>query len=182
MARLVSIAGGGDLGFEVRLETLYQDIDAPEKRYEPEQWPGLYLRFEKGGPAVMAFRTGKYNIAGATSIEELYEAHRKFVSTVRTLLEKDLKEIDDTCEIRNMVFMDSYDGKVDFNRLIPVLGYEHIEYEPEQFPGMDYRPPDMPGLFKIFSSGKLSLTGVTDPEPVEENFERLKKLICESQP
>lgn len=68
-----------------------------------------------------------------------------------------------------------------FDPLIAALGLDNMEYEPESFPNIDYRPPDYYGLFKISSSGKLWLTGVTDPDGIDNAFERLKQKIRRSQ-
>jgi len=57
---------------------------------------------------------------------------------------------------------------------------ENSEYEPEQFPALDYRPPDTGGLFKIFRTGKITLTGVTDPDVAEEAFESLFDTLDEA--
>ena len=179
MAKLVSVAGGSELGVEVNLLALAEDIEADVKEYEPESYPALYLKFDKGGATVMLFTSGSYNIAGASSITELYETHQRLVETISDLVGVELN-YQDECEIRNLVYVDDYGSPVDFNRIIPVLGIENIEYEPEVFPGLDYRPPDYEGLFKVFSSGKITLTGTTDPKSVDEAFDSFKREIKEA--
>lgn len=177
----MSVAGGGDLGIEIRLEAVYMDIEAEVKRYEPESHPALYLRFEEEGATILAFRTGKYNIAGASSIEELYETHQQFVGAIEDLLDVDLSDIDTECELRNMVYVDDYGDSINYDKLIPVLGQENIQYQPEEFTSLDYRPPEEKGLFKIFASGKISLTGTTEPEKVDRMFRELTEKIDESK-
>lgn len=76
-----------------------------------------------------------------------------------------------------MVYVDELDGPVDLVALAEHLEHEYVTYEPEQFPSLDYRPPDEPGLFKIFSSGKVTLTGTTNPSSVEERFAQLRDKI-----
>jgi len=44
MPRLVSVAGGGDLGIELNLVAVSEDIEAEIKEYEPESYPALYSR------------------------------------------------------------------------------------------------------------------------------------------
>lgn len=177
--RLVSIAGGGDLGVEIDLTAVSQDIDAPVKEYEPETYPALYLRFEEDGATIMAFTSGKYNIAGAESMEELEETHDRFISTIEELMDIELNDARDTLELRNMVYVDELENPVDLGPLVSALGIEYADYEPEQFPAIEYSPPDKDGHFKIFSTGKVTLTGTTQPESVDERFEELEKRVQE---
>jgi len=175
--RLVSIAGGGNLGVEIDLHALSQDIKAPVKEYEPESYPALYLRFEEDSATIMAFTSGKYNIAGAESIKELEETHERFVSTIEEMMSVDLSDARETLEVRNMVYVDELDAPVDLGPLVSALRSEYTEYEPEQFPALEYRPPDKGGLFKIFSTGKVTLTGITNPDSVNERFEQLRESV-----
>jgi transcription initiation factor TFIID TATA-box-binding protein len=85
-------------------------------------------------------------------------------------------------EIRNLAFVEQYtpsDSPLELADLVIPLGIENVEYEPEQFPGIFYRPPESPGLFLIFSSGKLVLTGVRNRETAEKSFEQLREKIDE---
>jgi hypothetical protein len=45
------------------------------------------------------------------------------------------------------------------------LGLDQAEYEPEQHPALIYRPEDPAVVVLVFSSGKLVITGMTDPTP-----------------
>ncbi|WP_262180588.1 hypothetical protein [Haloarcula laminariae] len=178
MPEVVSVVGGDDLGIELNLPSLYADIEAKNKKYEPASYPGLCLQFEEDGATIMVFSSGKYNIAGAESIVELYATHRKFVRQVSNMLEREI-EVKNTCELRNLVYRGDFGSKLRLEALIPFLGIENIEYEPESFPALDYRPPEYEGLFKIFATGKVTLSGVTDPENAEDEFESLYQKLQE---
>lgn len=175
--RLANVVGGGNLGFEIDLTAISESIEPPVIRYEPEIYPGMYLRFVEDGATVMAFASGKYNIAGARSFKELQATNEQFISCIEDLFEEELPDVRESLELRNLVFVEELDQSVDLLALQETLGLEHTEYEPEQFPAIDYRPPDYEGLFKIFSSGKVTLTGVTDQNSVDAAFEKLKKDI-----
>ena len=60
------------------------------------------------------------------------------------------------------------------------LGLEHVEYEPEQFPGLVYRLAKPKMVILLFSSGKLVITGGRKPEDVanavDQLVEELKSL------
>jgi transcription initiation factor TFIID TATA-box-binding protein len=82
-------------------------------------------------------------------------------------------DTDQECDLRNLVYTDDFGSNLRLEELVLLFGMENSEYEPEQFPALDYRPPDTGGLFKIFRTGKITLTGVTDPTEAEHAFESL---------
>lgn len=167
---LVNAVGGGDLQQELDLYALYDDISANELRYDPEYWPGLYLRFNDDSPAIMIFRTGKYNIAGADSINKLNNANQTFLSAVSKL---GINFTDTNFNIRNLVFLEKYERDLNLDPIAVGLGLENTEYEPEQFPGLLYRSPEFVGTFLIFRNGKIILTGVNSSEDSRESFATL---------
>jgi transcription initiation factor TFIID TATA-box-binding protein len=177
---LVSVVGGGNLGRELDLAAVSQDFPAPVLEYEPESYPALYIRFEEDGATVMSFTSGKYNIAGAKSVRELRDTNQQFVSTIEDLLSTELESARDSLEVRNMVFVDELRYEVDLNSIGEILGSENVVYEPEQFPALNYRPENYEGLFKIFRTGKITLTGATDPEEAKTEFEKLKEVFDEN--
>jgi transcription initiation factor TFIID TATA-box-binding protein len=167
---LVNAVGGGDLRVELDLMKLQPDIKGEEVRYDPEQWPGLYIRFESESPAVLLFGTGKYNIAGADSIKQLFAANERILTHLGDL---GIPVDKDTFKIRNLVFLDNYNRELNLNTLSVGLGMERTEYEPEQFPGLLYQDPDINGTFLIFNSGKVILTGAKETKAAESAFERI---------
>jgi len=75
---LVNAVGGGDLGVEVDLEELENNLNIFLTRYEPENYPALYMQFSQDSPKVSLFRTGSYHIAGAASVDEVWETRADF--------------------------------------------------------------------------------------------------------
>lgn len=116
---LVNAVGGGDLSQEIDLKRFYETIDGEEVRYDPEHWPGLYLRFTTESPAVMVFRTGKYNIAGADSLEELFDTNEKFLSRIQEL---GINYEESSFEVRNLVFLEQYDKELNLGAVTVALG------------------------------------------------------------
>lgn len=172
---LVNAVGGGDLGQELPLGEIKDQITGEEVRYDPEYWPGLYIRLVEDSPAIFLFRTGKYNIAGADSVDELLEAKRKIHSILKEL--GHVKDINNSFEIRNLVFVDEYDKNINLETISLELGLEYTEYDPEQFPGVVYSASKFKGTFIIFESGKVVYTGSDDTDDVEDAFESLFELF-----
>ena len=177
MCELVNVVGGGDLNREVRLDQLYNDLTAPTVRYNPESFSALYVKFQDSGPAVMVFSSGKYNIAGAKSVESLKSAS-DFLLNNLSGLGIEINQSDVEVEVRNRVYVDDCGFELDLEILLPDLGFENTEYEPEIFPGIMYRPSSG-GLLIIFRSGKVMVTGLSDPQRSKNTIRRVKTRISE---
>lgn len=53
----------------------------------------------------------------------------------------------------------------------PPSNLEKTEYEPEQFPGLIYRPSNVPCVVLLFATGRVVNTGSSDKEGAEAAFE-----------
>lgn len=173
---LVNAVGGGSLHTELNLGELSESIETPVSRYDPEFHPSLYVKFDEEGATVLIFRTGKYNIAGAESVDELYSTHEMLISRLSNM-GINVHNADKSFELRNLVFMEDLETEFDLAELTIGLGMEHSEYEPEQFPGVQFKPPENQGLFLIFRTGKIILTGVNAEKAAESSFSMLRKRL-----
>lgn len=171
---LVNAVGGGDLGQELNLELLYEIISGEEVRYDPEYWPGLYLRITADSPAILVFGTGKYNIAGANSIQKLFNINKEFLTRIREL---EINSEEPSFEIRNLVFLDQYSRELNLDQVVIALGLENTEYEPKKFPGILFRPSDATGTFLIFRNGKVILTGAKSVDGATDAFMDFFELL-----
>lgn len=75
------------------------------------------------------------------------------------------------------VFIESLDQGINLEILTISLGIESVEYEPEQFPGLIYRPKDYDVTLLVFSSGKVSIGGATDREIAQSAIQDLLEKI-----
>lgn len=172
--KLINIVGGGELDQELQLGNLSKTIEGEEVRYNPEQWMGLYIKYKENHPAILVFSSGKYNIAGAESEEQIRDINDEFISNMSEL---GISIGDSSFDIRNRVYMYEYDREFDLNTLSLGIGMEKTEYEPEQFPGIFYDFPDGEGTFLIFRTGKVILTGVRTNNQATESYKSLHKQI-----
>jgi transcription initiation factor TFIID TATA-box-binding protein len=44
--KVVNMVGSGSLNAEIKLKTLSEEIGQPQARYDPDKYPGMYLRFK----------------------------------------------------------------------------------------------------------------------------------------
>ena len=162
-AEIVNVVGGGDLEIELDLTKLSTIDSKYDIRYEPERFPGLIIKLTEPESTCMLFSSGKYNIAGSSSIEDIEKSNENFVKLITDVLERETSS-SDGLEIRNVVLLSQLSGEIDLEQLAVALGVDNIEYEAEQFPGLIYRKPEAEYILFIFTSGKVILTGTSELE------------------
>jgi len=170
---LVNTVAGGRIDSEVDLQALKEDIPFGTCYIKG---PGLYFKFDKESPTIVLARSGKYFFTGSRSLQEV-ESTRTAV--LNLFLDLGLIETagDQDFSVKNMVFTADLDHSMDLSHLSIVLGLESVEYEPEQFPGLIYRPNKYDCVFLIFASGKVVITGSTNPDTAKIAFDQLLKIV-----
>lgn len=176
MVQIQNIVGTGSLNVEIDVATLSEDIEAEEVTYNPDNYHGLYVRLVNGGPLITLYRTGKYIVTGADSEEELYNTKNGFLSL---LAETGVisEAADDSFNVNNIVCTDDLGYSVDLTQVVVALGLERTEYEPEQFPGVVYRPDGHPCVILLFGSGKMVITGAPTLKDAEEAYTHAREQI-----
>ena len=121
------------------------------------------------------YGSGKFLITGAKSEQELNEVANNVISFIQKYgVNNDIKNIN----INNRVYIDQLDFEVDLEKLIVELNDYDASYEPEQFPGMNFK--DSYGLtYLLFGSGKITITGVKSLDGLEDHVNEFKELIRE---
>ena len=152
--------------------------EQPENvEYEPEQFPGLVYRLDDPKTATLLFRSGKANCTGAKSVENVEKAIQRLIKR----LEKIGIVVNKNPKIKIQNIVSTYDLKtgLNLNDVAAGLGYENVEYEPEQFPGLVYRLDEPRLVVLLFGSGKVVCTGAKNVSDIKEGITiirgRLKK-------
>lgn len=176
MVRVVNIVASGRFGRELDLASLAADIRGKKVEYDPENFPGLQLKLQEKGPLIMIFSSGSYTIMGAKSEDQLPNIHRELI---RKLAELEI-EIDANGSapvVRNLICKGELGRRVDLNALTAYLGFEHVEYEPEQSPFVYFWPKEFDCLITIPSNGEVIITGVTRVEEAESALASLSEEL-----
>ena len=175
---IANVVGSGDLHAELDLEALNEDLSTPYLEYDPSNYHGLYVRLEDSGPLVTVYRSGKYIISGCSSHEELHTTNEEFLAKISELgiIEQGRQT---GFQVQNVVCTASLDEDVNLNALSIELGFESTEYEPEQFPGLIYRPSDLGAVLLVFANGKIVITGARDLGTAESAYEHLRSRVKE---
>lgn len=178
MVKVVNVVASGSLGVELDLEHLTRDVGAPKAEYDPDKYPGMYIRLRGSSPLITLYRTGKYIITGANSEEESISIRGEFLSFLVDLGVIEEPE-DEWFSIQNYVCTAEIGGSQNLSALAIGLGLENTEYEPEQFPGLVYRPPTQECVVLIFANGRVVLTGAKDVQTAEATFDELQRDLSD---
>lgn len=143
--------------------------------YDKEKFPGLVFRIKDPKTAILLFSSGKVVCTGGKTMEDA----RVSVNKVKDLLNEHGLETSDEVDVKVQNIVASYGLKHDLNlnSVAMTLGLERVEYEPEQFPGLVYRPRDCDVVLLLFGSGNMVCTGAKDIPALEEAVNMVKQEL-----
>ncbi|MDR5657742.1 hypothetical protein RH831_11205 [Halodesulfurarchaeum sp. HSR-GB] len=173
--RIVSTMGSGSLGRELDLSAVVEalssefDVDADFHRNSMAT-----IRFEEDGPALTIYRTGSFQIRGTQTREDLFESKDRLLDAFQEI-ELDMEDV--SFRQNNAVYLDDFETTIQLGSLAIHLGLEKVEYEPEQFPGVIYRPPDIGTVMLVFNSGKTIISGTTNKGIAQKSSDHLRHEI-----
>jgi len=179
MVEIVNAVGSGFLNKEFDLSRIAEDLSSVAD-FDPDKYPGLYIRFSEDSPLVTVYRTGKYIATGADSLDELQGFNEKFIDLFCNSGIIERSDVD-WFDVQNLVCVEDLSQNLNLSALSIGLGLEQTEYEPEQFPGLIYRNPDFECVILIFSTGKAVLTGSSDFDEIEAARDHLKGELARLQ-
>ncbi|GAA1315185.1 TATA-box-binding protein [Streptomyces sanglieri] len=170
---IVNVVGSGDFRREFDLQALAADLDLPEAQYNADM-NGLLIRFVQDGALIILYTSGKYILRGGNKRENLHQANEQLLST---LTELGVSYEEPAFDVRNLVCVCDVGREIDLNRLMIEIGLENAEFEPEQFPGLVFHPPEYDCVALVFSSGKIVVTGLKETQEIENLYFELKQRI-----
>ena len=106
----------------------------------------------------------------------MHQVNQRFLSFISDL---GLKFTTPSLEVKNVVSVGELENNLDLNALMIALGLENTEYEPEQFPGLIYRPDSTRCVLLVFASGKVVITGGRTAEEDEKAYLHFEAQVNE---
>lgn len=178
--QVVNVVGSGDLGRELDLGAVLQDItenDSMESADRTSQSITIRLSDETG--TISLFRSGKYTIMGSDSVEGLRQTNETFLEILMDCGIIDEKQCH-SVSVTNQVYTVDLDRDINIAQLDIWLGAE-AEYEPEQFPYIVYHPSDIDCTMTISASGKCVINTPIGEEAVNRVISKLRRQLDELQ-
>jgi transcription initiation factor TFIID TATA-box-binding protein len=158
---------------ELDLPKLAEEI--PDAKYNPSEFPGLVLHFKVPKTAVLLFSSGKMICTGAKKQDEVDEVIQRIRKTMKETGVPLLKNVE--VQTQNIVASSALGKEVQLDAIARSMGFENVEYEPEQFPGLIYRINELGVSLLLFSSGKLVCTGAKKMEDVSNAVEIMTEKL-----
>jgi len=167
-----NVVASANLNQIIDLESIVKAF--PTVEYKPDQFPGLVYRLKKPSVATLLFRTGRLIIAGAKSEKRAKRAVFKLVEELKTggLVIPGRPDI----TIRNVVASADLGYRIDLEDTANKL--DGTIYEPDQFPGLIYRPREPRVVMLIFASGKIVVTGANREVDIERAVSKLREALA----
>ena len=173
--QIVNVVASGVLGTgEIDTDVLGAEISV-EKTVMPGR---LYLKPDEKPPVPMVFRSGSYTIAGASSWESVLEVIGWLFETLDDIgVEVSREEMLDSVCVKYLVVTGELSSKLNLAAVVVALGMEHSEYEPEQFPAVIHRPENIDCTVLLFSTGKVTITGIQSVQEALEVFNGVEETL-----
>ena len=178
---IANIVASGDFDIELDLGSValhaglenYSGIDSIE--HSRRQGNRLNIHFSDGSLGILS-PNGVYIFTGVKSHDRLQENLGNLLHALQD--SEVIPEAEPTnFQIRNYVIVEDLETGVDLNALSAKLGLNNVEYEPEQFPGLVYRPENTEAVLLIFATGKVVITGAKNEETASTAFFELRNMI-----
>ena len=174
--KVVNIVASATFADKLDLNMIAQSQEKTE--YEPEQFPGLVYRVSNPKTATLLFRSGKANITGAKSVEDVHKVVAIVAEKLRKIGADIFKIKDIKVVVQNMVATsDLGNDEINLTEIAVGLGLENVEYEPEQFPGLVYRVEEPKAVILVFGSGKIVCVGARSTEDVLKAVEKVSEEL-----
>lgn len=167
--KIINIVCSGDLNQPVPFQRL-PELPPESYRYDPEMYHGAYILLSTGKATI--YQSGRYIFVGLKSPDDVDCSYQEFLTLISPIIDPALVS---PPRIQNIVGMDDFGIEIPLTKLVVAIQMEHVEYEPEQFPGVIYRGEG--GTALIFSSGKMIFPGFKDMHSMEACASELKEKI-----
>lgn len=167
-----NIVASVDLNTELDLSELQTFFD--EAEYNPDSFPALIVKLREPKVSFLVFRNGKINCTGAKSAEMAEEGVTKLTGLLRS---KGIDvETNPSVVVTNVVA--TVDLGVTLNLDEIAMNVENVEYEPEQFPGLVYKPHGSRISVLVFATGKLVIAGMKHASDAKEVLQGLMERLA----
>ena len=146
--------------------------------YNPNRFPGLFLRIDVPKSVLIIFRSGKIILTGIKLFQDIDYILEYLISQFyrEKIVQVNLIKDDFDVEVVNIVITADLNNKIDLD--LASLSLKNAIYDPEVFPGLIYKHNDqIKGTFLIFSTGKLVFTGIAQESLIEPSLISLGRLL-----
>ena len=162
---IVNVVATGELHGTVNLEHLFDAAEKVHRQYDPVHHQGCYIRFEKDGPLITVYNSGKY-IIRAGSLDEVYNQNQKLIKYLKKIeIPPDLEE--KSFELVNFVGNSDIGQEIDLTALAEDLSYAD-PIEDVSKGRLSFPYPDSHSTISVFRTGKATIMGAKSPDEINQ--------------
>jgi len=147
----------------------------PGAELDRRRFPGLIVRSRAPRFTALIFASGKLILTGLTHPDAIPVALSTTIEILRTA--GAVVAPRPPPKIVNMVASGTFPEGVALHRLAVARNLEHIEYEPEMFPGLIYRCETVQAVALVFGTGAIVVTGTTTPEAAGTAADEVRQVV-----
>lgn len=185
---VANIVASGKLDLELDLFAVAEDLGKTEwiddVEHSRKSGNRLLIDFEKGEALGILAPSGVYVFTGVNTHKEVGESKQQLFHALAALDIVSDAEVSDSMvvdefQVQNVVCTAELSDhqSLNLNALAIGLGLENTEYEPEQFPGLIFRPSSNSCTVLIFASGKVVIMGIREEETAQAEFDQLREKL-----
>jgi len=132
----------------------------------------LKMKLVPEGNYIAFYKSGKFLITGRNNEKEVYLIADRVIAVLQNVgIDVNQKII----QIHNFVIQDQIGMNLNLEKLMYELDHSKTNYEPEQFPALIYK--DWGATFLLFSTGKITITGLKEEKCIEKVVKCFKDVI-----
>ncbi len=166
--KIENIVTSGSIADSVDLELLSRTVQ--NCKFNKERFPGVVYDMHDPKATALVFSSGRVVLTGFLRHDAIPVAVNKLIKTFTDAGIACIETPD--IRVKNIVCTYNLGSECNLVRVLTALmDHEHVEYEPETFPGLVCRIADPKLVFLLFSSGKMVITGGTTMEDVRRGLD-----------
>ena len=164
------------LNFEEKINLKELSTKISNTEYNPDRFPGLFIRYTHPKCVIIFFRNGKLILTGLKSFSHIDLIIKRLIFKLNDIFEVQIDPNSIQPKIVNIVITANFYKKINLN--LAVLKLDNSIYEPEVFPGLVYHTSiPIKSVFLIFSTGKIVFTGISEKKMIEPALKYLGNLL-----
>ena len=143
--------------------------------YIPEEFKGLSWKIDDPKAAILVLPNGKAICTGTKRIEDVERAINKTLDKINAAKIK--VNSNPKIEIQNIIASTNVEKELHLSSISKGLINEHVNYKPEEFPGLIYKIDHLGAIIIVFSSGKIVCTGTKTIDDASKAIELMKEKL-----
>lgn len=144
--------------------------------YNPDRFPGLFIRYIHPKCLIIFFSNGKLILTGIKLFNQIEFVIKRLIFKLNDIFKFKIDPNSIHPKIVNIVITTNFNKKINLN--LAVLKLDNSIYEPEVFPGLVYNIKyPVKCVFLIFSTGKIVFTGISEKDKIKPALKHLVNVL-----